>query len=174
MTVENKDTTERPLEIPPGVPDFPSDNLSPCYMSEGTYWNITPQHGLVIGVLVTCSGIISFVPVLLKSMEISSLWVCLDIDAFSESAMYLLRLKYLDTDERVHEQITGMRTAHQGRIYFEIPKEHAKGGTWFSCSLEITLATPMPEEERDVAVSSGMENPMEPILLRGVWLEYKS
>ena len=156
-----------------GAPDYPVQNLYPCHMTEGIIWSVDPTLLLSVGILFGMSGVVSYAPAMVTRMRIKSFRVWCHIDAFDEATRFKLRLTYIGKDGSPKEQVSASLAARMDRFAFDIPLDHISRDGWFTCSLKVHLLSPMVDEERQAAIAQGQEEPMQPVLLRGGWLEIK-
>lgn len=160
-----------------GAPDYPVENLYPIHQTEGIVWSIDQRFLLSIGLMFHASGIVSYAPAMVQRMRIKTFRVCGHIDAFDEDCRFSVVMRYLDREERLHEQYSEVLRAGDettpDRVRFDVPLEHLYSDGWFTCAVGIELHEPLRGEERALALSEGRENPMMPVLLRGAWLEVR-
>ena len=154
-----------------GVPDYPLETLYPCQMSEGVAWGFNPKLGIATGIVVRCDGAISFAPAMVQRMDLTSFTVWVETHTFAPDTKYVLKLRYFDTKDEFHEQYSDPPLKGGLKARFNIPVEHVKEDRWFPCTLIVGLRSPMEGGERDRAEHAGQENPMHPVLVRGVWIE---
>lgn len=157
-----------------GAPNYPVEHLYPCNLSEGIRWQLHPDYGLSVGIIVNLSGLISFAPVMIHRMRMKSFRVHLKMDAFAEEAHFKFTLYYYDKDERIHAQESLPFTAERDVFTFDIPLDHVKPEGVFACSVKVDLLTLLEGEARRASQAAGIEEPCHPLLLRAQWLEIKA
>jgi len=153
------------------IPHYPVENLYPCYMTEGIEWKLAPAHLLSAGILVTLDGTISYAPAMVARMKIDTFRVWVQCDTYGESTEFQLRLRYFSKDEKAYEQYSAIIDGYADRFMFEIPIEHIDQKGWFACAVSVELKTPMTGVDLQAALNRGMQEPQEPVLVRGCWLE---
>jgi len=152
---------------------YPVRTLHPCFTTEGIEWVIN-NLGLTTGVLVTTDGTISFTPVMVPRMRLSKFRVCFEIKGCYLSTLYKLRLRYQALRGHPTEQFTAPisnESTSSTRFSFDVPVGDVDANGFFTCALNVALHSGMEPEQRAAAVDSGIENPMEPVLICGSWLE---
>lgn len=145
-----------------GAPAFPVQNLYPCHMTDGAVWAVDTRLLLSTGIMVAQDAWVTYVPEMIKRMRISSFMVCTHVDAYCEETKYELILRYVDKNEKPHEQFTMELCAGKDsdRFAFNVPLDHLDAEGWFNCALGVRLLSGPEQEDRE-------------ILLRGAWLEIK-
>ena len=156
-----------------GAPNYPVEHLYPCNLTEGIQWQLHPDYGLSVGVMVNLSGCISFAPVMIHRMRMKSFRVHLKMDSFEEEADYRFTLYYYDKNEKIHAQESKPFAATRDIFTFDIPLDHVRPEGVFACSLRIDLLSPLEGAARKAAMECGSEYPCHPLLLRAQWLEIK-
>ncbi len=155
-----------------GVAEYPTITLNPCEFSEGVGWYCPPPLLLCVGVAFELSGIATFAPAIIPSMNIRSFGVWIQFDAFDIDAKFVPKLLYYDKHEKAHQQISNTPIGgEQDKFLFKIPVEHLNREGWFACALNVDLITPLTGEARRLKMEQGQENPCHPMILRGAWLE---
>jgi len=159
-----------------GVPHHPVENLFPCFLGDGLQWAMN-DHGLSAGITVRSEGRISYAPAMIARLRIKDFHVYCEFLPFRTDTIVKMQLVYFDKHDNVHQIDTPpFNTSDMpvNRWGWQIPLEHIDQANWFTCSLTVQLRTPMPEgPERDLAISQGFEEPSQPLLVRGCWLEIK-
>ena len=153
------------------IPHYPVENLYPCRLSTGIEWMIHPVHLMSVGIIISLDGTISYAPAMVARMKINTFRVWAQCDTFSETTKFKLKLRYYDKDEKAYEQFSDVIDGNVDRFMFDIPVEHVDQQGWFACAMTVELMTPMEGEEKEAAIKLGRQEPHEPVLLRGAWLE---
>ena len=153
------------------LPDYPVQNLYPCHLTEGVDWYVHPVHLLSVGIMVALEGSVTYAPAMVHRMNIKSFRVWVQFDTFAEGTRFRMALRYYDKDEQAHQQ-TGVEVGGSDEKFcFDVPLDHIDKRGWFACSLFVELLTPMEGEAKDRAEAVGRDQPHEPVLIRGCWLE---
>lgn len=157
-------------------PDYPVQNLYPCGQGpEGYVFWLLNNLKLTEGIICRTDGWVSFAPAMVARMRIKTFRVMTFIDAWEIGTKYRLRLLYADKTGEVFEQRSKELLAEErDQFCFDIPLEHVDREGWFTCSLWLDLLTPLEDiGELATAIADGIENPCQPIIVRGTFLEIK-
>jgi hypothetical protein len=158
-----------------GSPDYPVQNLYPCYMepSDYVFWLLN-SLSLTEGIVVRADGIISYAPAMVTRMRITSFRVVLYVDAFHEDARYDASVRYCSKDGLNHEQVVpDVAAAEMDKLVFDIPLEHVDAKGWFTCVVQFKLLTPIPKDSPEKPDDDLLEMPCHPVIIRGAHLEIK-
>jgi hypothetical protein len=155
---------------------YPVRTLFPVDTGEGIDWAVN-NLGLATGLLVTTDGNITFAPAMVPRMRVTKFRVCFDVQGCYLSSLYKLRLRYFGARGAPAEQFTvqiSNESTSSTQFSFEIPVGDVDPNGSFTCALNVELHSEMEPESRAAAVAAGIENPKEPVLLRGSWLEIRT
>jgi len=150
--------------------NHPVEMLHPCDLSPGIIWYTLPSTGLCVGLFVQEDGYIAYEPLRLTKVPPREVNLFVQYATFAETTEFSLRLFYLDSVKKTHEQYTAPIKG-EGVYMFQIPPEHISPDCVLSLALHTDLL--MPQFEHIEEFGNGDDYDYEPVLIRGAWIESK-